>query len=150
MDGRSSGGWLAEQINLQFGGSAYSRIMEINRFGKNEFAAYAPLVFDAAAFHGDPAARLILKDNLSYLADLIKSAGRFFEGEPYEVSLSGGLTKHPAFPEFLKEHLPDGIRLFIAKNEPWAGAAAKAKALLSGDPPLVFPKFRPMEDASSD
>ena len=146
LDGRDSAGWLSDEINRRFGGSAYREIMSINAYGKNEFAKFAPLVFEAASEHGDANAMRILTEQLSHISDLIVSAKRFFPDGPYEVALSGGITKHPLTLRILQEHLPEDVRLFRAEREPYIGAAAKARALLSGDAPVVLPRFLPTDE----
>lgn len=144
LDGRSANSWLAETINGMFDGGAYRHILEINQFGKNEFAKYAPVVFEAADWHEDAAALKILQDQLDHIAELIESAGRFFQNE-YEVSLSGGIMRHPLALKLIRERVWDRAELFCAKNEPYIGAAAKASALLRGDAPLILPSFRGLE-----
>ena len=140
QDGRSPNSWLADAVNGRFDGGAYRHIMEINQYGKNEFAAFAPLVFEAAEQHEDPYALALLKDQLGHIAELIDSAGRFFPGD-YEVSLSGGIMRHPLAVDLIRKQLSGRARLFRAENEPYIGAAAKANALLRGDAPLILPSF---------
>ena len=140
LDGRSPDSWLAQEINRRFENGAYRHIMEINAYGKNDFAKYAPLVFEAAELHGDPYALALLEDQLQHIADLINSAQRFFSGT-YEVALSGGIMHHPLAVELIRKRITGQVRLFRAENEPYIGAAAKAKAMLSGDPTLTLPRF---------
>ena len=142
MDGRDRPSWLAEELNRRFEGGVYRNIIKINQFGKNEFASYAPVVFEAAGEHNDRAAMEILEDHISYIGELIRSAGRFFPGEPYPVSLSGGLTKHPLFLQILARQMNGPEQLILSSKEPWEGALAKANALLKGDLPVTLPEFR--------
>lgn len=140
QDGRSPNSWLADAVNAQFDGGAYRHIMEINQYGKNDFAKFAPLVFEAAERHEDLCALALLKDQLGHIAELIDSAGRFFPGD-YEVSLSGGIMRHSLAVDLIRQQISGRARLFHAENEPYIGAAAKAGALLRGDPPLILPCF---------
>ncbi|MBP5230976.1 MAG: hypothetical protein ILO68_04530 [Clostridia bacterium] len=150
LDGRDPAGWLSDEINRRFEGGAYRNIIDINGYGKNEFAAFAPLVFEAAERHGDACAESILRTQIAHIAELIQSAGRFFREPEYAVSLSGGLTRNPLFLTVLRPMVPEDVSLFVNDREPWTGAAAKAKALLSGDPPLVLPSFLSMGETAPE
>lgn len=150
MDGRDESGWLADTLNDRFGGCCHDHIIEINAFTKNQFATYAPLVFEAAREHNDPAAWAILREHLNYVAELIISAGRVYADEagtipPYTVGLAGGIFRDPLTLPILREQVPASITLLLPEHEPYLGAAARAKALLEGEPrmqPAVFPRPR--------
>ncbi len=144
MDGRDKSGWLADTLNERFGGCCHDHILEINDFSKNRFATYAPLVFEAAREHGDPAAIAILRDQLGYVSELITTSGRCFHGEPYTVALAGGIFRDPLTLPLVKERVPEQATLLLPEREPYLGAAAAARALLSGAPRLqsaIFPHF---------
>lgn len=142
MDGRDEYGWLANELNSRFGGSCHAHIIEINAFTKNQFATYAPLVFEAAREHGDSAALAILRDQLGYVAELICTAARCFDGKPYAVALAGGLFRDPLTLPLLREGTPPQATLTLLEREPYIGAAATARALLQGAPRFaeaIFP-----------
>lgn len=141
MDGRDPSGWLSAEINRRFGGNAHDRIIEINQYSKNEFAKFAPLVFEAAVNHQDPCAMHILEDQIAYVAEMINSAGRFFPSGTYSVALAGGIASNPLTMQLLRNSIPESVTLFLIRQDPYMGAVAKAKAMLSGDPCLVETKF---------
>lgn len=141
MDGREEGGWLEAALNARFDGSCHEHIIEINGFSKNQFASYAPLVFEAAREHGDAAALAILHTHLSYVAEMIRSAGRILADEngnipPYTVGLAGGIFRDELTLPILREYLPATITLHLPTAEPYLGAAARAKAQAAGAPLL--------------
>lgn len=142
MDGRDPSGWLAEAMNREFGGCCHDHIMEINRFTKDRFASFAPLVFEAAALHDDPTAAAIVEDQLSYVAELIRTAGRLLGDAPFSVALSGGIARDPYSRAYMAKHAPENAVLLYPDTHPCVGAAAKALAILNGDDPIprsVFP-----------
>lgn len=142
MDGRDESGYLADTLNARFNGCCHDHIMEINGYSKDQFAAFAPLVFEASQ-KGDAAARKIVEDNLSYIVELIECAGRYLNGAAFRVALSGGVARDPYSRAFLAKRVPAQATLLYPDTHPCVGAAAKAKAILSGDEPIpksVFPK----------
>lgn len=141
MDGRDEAGWLANTLNDRFGGSCHAHIIEINDFTKNQFATYAPLVFEAAREHGDASALAILRDQLDYVAELIRTAALLFEEQPYTVALAGGLFRDPLTLPLLREDTPPQATLLLPDREPYIGAAAAARALLNGAPRLTAAQF---------
>ena len=143
MDGRDSSGWLADALNERFGGCCHDSIMEINSYTKDKFASFAPLVFEAAEQHGDPNAKRIIEDNLTYVAEMIECAGRHLGDVPFCVALSGGVAGAPYSRAFLAEKVPANATLLYPDTHPAVGAAAKARAILNGDDPIpksVFPR----------
>lgn len=141
MDGRDETGWLANELDRRFGGSCHAHIIEINDYTKNQFASYAPLVFEAAREHGDAAALAILRDQLGYVAELIRTAARCFDGAPFSVALAGGLFRDPLTLPLLREGVPPQATLLLLEREPYIGAAATARALLNGAPRLTAAQF---------
>ena len=143
MDGRDPYGWLAKALDDRFDGCCHNSIMEINQYTKDKFASFAPLVFEAAKEHGDPSAQKIVEEQLSYVVELIETAGRHLDGAPFSVALSGGVARDPFSREFLASRGPKNAVLLYPDTHPCVGAAAKAKAILAGDDPIprsVFPK----------
>lgn len=141
MDGRDAAGWLAMALNDRFGGSCHAHIIEINDFTKNQFASYAPLVFEAAREHGDAAAYAILRDQLGYVAELIRTAGLCFDGGEYRVALAGGIFRDPLTLPLLREGTPPQAILLLPEREPYLGAAAAARSLFAGMPRLTAAEF---------
>ncbi len=141
MDGRDEPGWLAQTLHDRFGGNCHAHIIEINDFTKNQFASYAPLVFEAAREHGDGVAMAILRENLHYVTELISTAARCFGGEPFCAALAGGLFRDPLTLPLLREKTPPQAELLLSDREPYLGAAAAARALLNGAPRLAEVQF---------
>lgn len=141
MDGRDKAGWLANELDSRFEGSCHAHIIEINDFTKNQFASYAPLVFEAAREHHDEEALAILRDQLGYVAELIRTAARCFDGAPFSVALAGGIFRDPLTLPLLREGVPPQATLQLLEREPYIGAAATARALLHGAPRLAGAQF---------
>ena len=141
MDGRDEFGWLAKALNDRFEGSCHAHLIEINDFTKNHIASYAPLVFEAAREHDDGEALAILRDQLSYVAELICTAARCFDGAPFSVALAGGIFRDPLTLPLLREGVPPQATLQLLEREPYIGAAATARALLNGAPCLAASQF---------
>lgn len=141
MDGRDEAGSLASALNERFDGCCHDHIMEINSYSKDQFASFAPLVFEHAQ-KNDPAAKRIVEENLSYVVEMIECAGALLNGAPFSVALSGGIARDPYSRDYFASHVPAQATLLFPDTHPCVGAAAKAKAILSGDAPIpksVFP-----------
>ncbi len=91
---------------------------------KNQLAAFAPMVFQAAEM-GDEAALKIISDNMDYVAGLINHAGDYFEGL-FQVALAGGILKNRISLDLLSEKITHKAKLVFSDNPPSFGAAAKA------------------------
>ena len=91
---------------------------------KNQLAAFAPMVFQAAEM-GDEAALKIISDNMNYVAGLINRAGDYFEGL-FQVALAGGILKNRISLDMLSEKITHKAKLVFSDNPPSFGAAAKA------------------------
>lgn len=95
---------------------------------KNELASFAVTVFEAAEL-GDSAAKAIIRSNIQYIAELINSAGRFFEVS-YRVSIAGSVGRNPLSLSILREMISDRAKIVLVDAPPSFGAAAKAKTLI--------------------
>ncbi|HBR30840.1 MAG: BadF/BadG/BcrA/BcrD ATPase family protein [Eubacteriales bacterium] len=129
MDGRDEESLLSESVKKKAGFDLIEGLGTLISSGKNNIATYAPLVYDAYA-HSDSYAREILLSHTGYLAELINTAGQFFDGI-YEVSLAGGIAKDPITMEILKPMLTENARVTTLTVEPIYGALARAGIIYS-------------------
>lgn len=128
VDGRAPEGVLSRSIKARFGEDLVANLDKLLAMTKDELASLALTVFDAAS-QGDNAALSIIKSNMEYIAELIKRAGDYFEGN-YSVALAGGIFKNNIAFTMLKELVGNNVTLVTNDRAPSFGAAAKAYSLL--------------------
>ena len=97
--------------------------------GKTSVAAYAPVVFDAAA-EGDRDARAVLEDATNALARKTAAVAKRLKLRPVRVALTGGLFEHQTnyrqqFSRALRKVLP-GAEVFLCEEPGVLGAARVA------------------------
>ena len=129
FDGREERGALYEAVCERYGNDPVGSLEKLLSLTKTEIASLAPAVFDCAK-RGDGHARAIVNDNMEYIARMIECAGKFFDGD-YPVALAGGIFREPLALETLAGMVPKRALLTINRASPVAGAAARAKQLLT-------------------
>lgn len=127
-DGREKEGVLETLLHEKLGRDFVSALDDLLTMTKDELAAFAPLVFKAAA-SGDGNAERIITDNMRYIASLIKRAGEYFD-DSYNVALAGGVLKNSISLSLLTEMIPADANLVTSDRAPVFGAAAKARSLI--------------------
>ncbi len=128
VDGREKRGVMEDLLEEKLGTDFMDALDRLVLMSKDELAAFAPIVFDAAQ-KGDKSAMMIIFENISYIAELIARAGEYFEKD-FEVALAGGILKNPYSVDLLETMLEPNVRLISSDRAPSFGAAAKAKTLL--------------------
>ena len=128
IDGRDSGGFLSEAVKKKACFDLIENLATLIASGKNNIATYALPVYDTY-LQGDSYAAAILQTHTAYLAELINTAGRFFDGK-YEVSVAGGIGKDPITLKLLRPLLNQNVLLSPLDCEPIYGAVARARVLL--------------------
>ncbi len=103
---------------------------ELYRGGKREIASYARVVY-AAAKEGDTVAYNIIRNNMCFAANIIKTATKDLPGERVPVVLAGGLTQDPLTLQLLREALPkeNPYDLRVLDTAPVGGALLLAREL---------------------
>lgn len=129
VDGRDEKTLLSDLLAEKLGGDLLASLDKLVRMTKNELAAFAPTVFEACE-KGDKKAFEIIDANISYISELIKTAGGFFE-DGYSVALAGGILESKISSELLKSKLSPRVTLVKSSLAPSFGAAAYAKQLLT-------------------
>ncbi len=120
--GASMGGNLAKLLIDALGGNAEA-IMDRNTGGKaKDFAALAPLIFDAAN-SGDVAARSIIAEAATEIAAIGRA---LWDGGPGAVLLGGGLA--PVLAPWVRE-VSDERDWTVAWSDPLAGLSLMARGL---------------------
>lgn len=127
-DGRERNSLLAKAVEEKIGTNVLDGLNELLALGKDEIAAFAPIVFQCAE-QGDKTAMIIIFENISYVAELIARAGEYFDGD-YPVSLAGGIMKSSYARDLLETMLEPGAIVSESKLPPAFGAAAKAYSLI--------------------
>lgn len=124
-DGTGPASRITTLVEERLGGPVWDNINEIYKRGTPYIAAFAPVVFDAYA-QGDACAAKILRENVGYLAHLIKSAARQYTcGKT--VVVSGSIFRtNPVFLQMLKEQLPDTLEVEVPSYPPVYGACVLA------------------------
>lgn len=128
VDGRDSSGFLSEAVKKKAGCDLIKGLGTLIASGKSNIASYATLVYDAY-LQSDSYAEGILDAHIGYLAELINTAQRHFEGT-YNVSLAGGIGKDPITMRILKPKLTPAAVVTPLECEPIHGAIARTKVLL--------------------
>ena len=128
-DGRQTEGILEELLHEKLGDDFVRALDNLLKMSKDEIAAFAKTVFDAAE-KGDDNAFAIIESNMRYIATLINRAADYFEGE-FNVALAGGILNNPISLACLTDGnmLTDRARLIASERAPVFGAAAKALSL---------------------
>lgn len=127
-DGREKEGVLEELLHDRLGGDFVAALDVLLKMSKDELAAFAPAVFEAAE-KGDNNAMRIITDNMEYIASLIKRAGDYFDGD-YNVALAGGILQNGIALSLLGNMIPSRAKLIRSDRAPVFGAAAKALSLI--------------------
>lgn len=129
-DGRQKEGFLEELLHERLGDDFVRALDNLLKMSKDEIAAFARTVFEAAE-KGDENALSIIESNMRYIATLINRAADYFEGE-FKVALAGGILNNPISLACLKDGRMVSDRAILIKSEraPVFGAAAKALTLL--------------------
>lgn len=107
------------------GQTVLSKIDLFYEKGKREIATYAPIVFDAY-LKEDEVAKRIIYNNLSAIADMIRTGGKKINSSNIRVSLIGGLTKREdiilGILNSLLENEEKKYEISVCKKEPVIGA----------------------------
>lgn len=111
LDGRGMETLLTELCTRQMQNDIRLCIPQLYREGKPAIAAFAPVVFEAAAA-GDAAAQNILSWAADELALLIRTGARLLDAAPYCVSLTGSLWKSELLTEAVRSRLSADYELF--------------------------------------
>lgn len=128
VDGREKRGVMEDLLEERLGTDFMTALDSLVLMSKDELAAFAPIVFEAAQ-KGDKSAMMIIFENISYIAELIARAGEYFESD-FEVALAGGIMKNPYSIDLLESMLEPNVHLIQSDRAPSFGAAAKAKHLI--------------------
>lgn len=126
-DGRDKRGILEQLLEKKLGTDAITALDRLVLMTKDEIAAFAPTVFEAAE-KGDKTAMMIIFENISYIAELIDRASLYFEGD-LSVALAGGILKAEMAFNMLEGMVDSRVNLIKSERAPSFGAAAKAKQL---------------------
>jgi len=111
---------LTRLVRRTLNGRPWEKLDQLYTGGKNEIAAFAPLVFEALR-QGDESAREILEQNLARMVRMIRHAkSRFGCGE--EVICAGSIAKQEEFASFLRNY---GITPVIPSQAPVYGACLR-------------------------
>lgn len=128
FDGRAEKSILSQSVTARYGEDLVASLDKLLAMTKDELAALAPVVFDAAS-QGDSAALAIIRANMEYIAELINKAGDYFESE-YRVALAGGILKNEIAFDMLSSLVDSRAILVTSDRAPSFGAAAKAYSLI--------------------
>lgn len=129
-DGRAKEGILTALLHEKLGDDFVCALDDLLKMSKDEIAAFARTVFEAAE-KGDLIALTIIESNMLYISELINRAADYFDGE-FKVALAGGILNNPISLGFLKDGCMVTDRAILIKSDraPVFGAAAKALSLL--------------------
>ena len=128
IDGRDKESYLSESVKMKTGFDLIEGLPTLIASGKNNIATYAPLVYQAYE-QSDSYAAEILNCHIAYLAELINTAERHFNGL-FKASLAGGIGRDPITMKILKPMLCKNVTVTPLNCEPIYGAIARAKVLL--------------------
>ncbi len=98
--------------------------------GKKFIASFCPLVFECAK-DGDAVCIEIIKKNMKFAANIIKTAVGKIKGKSAKVVIAGGLSRDPMAMAYLNEAIPDAknYNLTVLDKQPVTGAVFYAKKL---------------------
>lgn len=127
LDGRDEPSPLASAAEAQYGGKLIEGLGEIIEKGRSYIASYAKLAFDW--FDADEYAAGIVRDSMSFVAELITSAGRYFDGG-YSVAITGSVGCNDISLSILRDLCKgSGADIFRLEAAPVMGAVARAAEL---------------------
>ncbi len=121
-DGRSAKTVLTEFIDAQLGSDVRSCISDLYAKGKSAIAAFAPLIFEAAA-QNDRIAQDILSRGADELALLIFAASKHLRSKPYSAALIGSLWNAPQLTNAVRSRLGAEFDLFRPAHPAVLGSA---------------------------
>ncbi len=127
VDGRESRGLMDDLVEQKIGTDVMQSLDALLLMSKSEIASFARVVFEASE-KGDKNAMMIIFENISYVAELVETAQRFFDGE-FSVALAGGIFRSDSAVDLLATLIPPTVTLVKPSLAPVFGAAAKAKSL---------------------
>ncbi len=128
LDGRDRPSPLSEKVNELYGGSIIDGLGDIIERGRAYIASYAVLAFEC--FETDEYAAEIIKGSMRFVAELITTASRYFDG-PYGVAVTGSVGCNDISFDMLLE-LCRGSGAVLSKLEaaPVTGAVSRAAELI--------------------
>jgi len=129
IDGRDEKSVLSEMVKEKAGFDLIENLSTLISSGRSNIAAYALLVYEAYK-QSDKYAKQILDQHTGYLAELINTASRYFDGS-YNVALAGSIGKDPITLQILKPKLVPQALVSVLDCEPIYGAVSRARVLLT-------------------
>lgn len=129
MDGRDEKSILSEMVKEKAGFDLIENLSTLISSGRNNIATYALLVYEAYK-QSDKYAAEILDLHTGYLAELINTAAKHFDGS-YRVALAGSIGKDPITMQILAPKLVPEAIVSVLECEPIFGAVSRARVLLT-------------------